>query len=71
MRCSECPRFDPDREACRDGKLNPQRWDQAVDVANLYGLRAVCVFCDHRERLIQVRGLEGGQRGSRGGGMRR
>ena len=57
MHCQDCPRYDQDAETCRDGKLNPLRWDQAVEVANVFGPRAVCMFNDHRERLLQSRGL--------------
>ncbi len=54
MHCQDCPRYDLEREACRDGKLNPARWDQAIDVVRLFGLRSVCVFNDHRERLVNA-----------------
>jgi len=55
MDCKDCPRFDPDDEKCRDQKLNPHRWDQAVDVANMMGVRAICMFNDHREKLLEGR----------------
>ena len=55
MHCQDCPRYDHEKSACKDGKLNPQYWDQAVDIANIFGARAVCVFNDHRERLLQAR----------------
>jgi hypothetical protein len=42
-----------------DAKLNPQRWEQAVQVANVFGIRAICIFNDHRERLVRARSLKG------------
>ncbi|MCW5936553.1 MAG: hypothetical protein KIT11_04520 [Fimbriimonadaceae bacterium] len=35
--------------------MNPGRWDQAVDVANLMGIRSICMFNVHRERLVSGR----------------
>lgn len=57
MHCQDCPRYDDTTSACRDGKLNPLRWELAVDVANVYGLRSICVFNDHRERLVKCRAV--------------
>ena len=37
--------------------MNPQKWEDAVQLANAVGLRAICVFNDHRERLIFSRGI--------------
>jgi hypothetical protein len=53
--CRDCPRHDPEAGRCRDGKTNPERYDQAVEVVRLFGLRAICTYNDHRERLIEVR----------------
>jgi hypothetical protein len=53
--CSDCARYDAEKAKCRDGKVNPERWDAAVNVANVMGLRAICMFNDHRERLVQCR----------------
>lgn len=61
MHCQDCPRYDPDKNVCKDGKLNPLRWDQAVEIANIFGARAVCVFNDHRERLVRTRTAPEGQ----------
>jgi hypothetical protein len=55
MDCRDCPRFDDERSACRDGKVNPDRWDRAVEVAQYLGVRAVCPLNDFRERLLSVR----------------
>ncbi|MCC7434910.1 MAG: hypothetical protein IT363_09510 [Methanoregulaceae archaeon] len=35
--------------------MNPITWAEAIDVANLLGVRAVCMFNDHRERLVASR----------------
>jgi hypothetical protein len=53
--CEDCPRWDSEKRKCRDGKLNPQTWTQAFEVAGHIGLRAICVFNDHRERLVKSR----------------
>jgi hypothetical protein len=55
MHCRDCSRFDEKSEKCRDEKVNPMSWDEAVNVANFIGLRAICMFNDHRERLIVSR----------------
>lgn len=55
MTCRDCPRYDGEKRICRDGKLNPHRYEQAQEVVKLFGLRVVCPFNDHRERLIYNR----------------
>jgi hypothetical protein len=55
MDCRDCPRFNAEAEKCRDNKLNPRTWDQAVSVMHVYGIRWVCVFNDHRARLALTR----------------
>ena len=55
MHCRDCDRFDLETRKCKDQKINPQSWGQAVDVANVLGVRSICVFNDHRERLIRSR----------------
>lgn len=61
MKCRDCPRFcqgDEDGPGrCLDGKLNPQTYSMAVEVSETMGLRAICIFNDHRERLVAQRGL--------------
>jgi hypothetical protein len=56
MLCQDCPLFDPDRRRCRDGKINPQSWEIAVEAANVFGIRALCPYNDHREALARSRG---------------
>ncbi len=55
MRCEDCTRYDSELKKCLDSKLNPQSWSAAIDVSNLMGLRVICVFNDHRERLVKCR----------------
>ena len=55
MYCRDCHRYDPERGRCRDGKVNPLGWEVAVSVSRQFGVRALCVFNDHRERLIHAR----------------
>lgn len=53
MNCRDCARYVEGR--CQDQKVNPATWAQAVEVANVLGVRAICVFNDHRERLVLSR----------------
>ncbi len=55
MYCRDCARYDADNNKCLDGKVNPQKWDTAVSVAQVLGLRSICAFNDFRERLVQSR----------------
>jgi hypothetical protein len=55
MNCRDCPRYDHEGRRCRDGKLNPPRYSDAVEVANVWGVRAICAYNDHRPRLVAVR----------------
>jgi hypothetical protein len=57
MHCRDCSRFDPELRKCRDQKVNPITWAEAVDVANVMGLRSICMFNDHREKLVVSRTL--------------
>lgn len=52
MICRDCARYDAENAKCLDGKVNPERWDAAFNVAKVVGVRAICVLNDHRERLI-------------------
>jgi len=53
--CRDCPRYDAEARKCRDGKVNPQKYELAVDVANVLGVRAICTYNDFRERLVLSR----------------
>lgn len=55
MECRDCARWDGDLRHCRDNKVNPPSWEQAVSVSQVLGLRSICMFNDHRERLIEAR----------------
>ncbi|HSI72793.1 MAG TPA: hypothetical protein VK934_06410 [Fimbriimonas sp.] len=55
MYCRDCARFDLEAEKCLDGKVNPPSWESAVTVSQVLGLRSICVFNDHRERLVRAR----------------
>ena len=55
MYCRDCIRYDREAEKCLDRKVNPQRYEQAVSVAQTMGVRSICTFNDHRERLVSVR----------------
>jgi hypothetical protein len=64
MDCRDCPRYEPERR-CLDGKVNPRSWTQAVETANVLGVRAICALNAHRERLVRSR--HSGLRASREG----
>ena len=55
MNCRDCHRFDAETRTCLDGKVNPPSWETAVNVSQVLGLRAICAFNDHRERLVSCR----------------
>lgn len=53
MRCKDCHRFDIEKKTCKDSKLNPRHYSQAVDIAQQFGPRVICIFNDHREQIIE------------------
>ena len=53
--CQDCARYDSDAGKCMDGKVNPQEWETAVTVSQVLGLRSICSFNDHREKLLRAR----------------
>lgn len=55
MDCRDCARYDEANDVCLDRKLNPKRWEDAVTVSQLMGIRSICVFSDFRERLVASR----------------
>lgn len=55
MYCRDCPRYDETERRCKDRKVNPLHYEEAVSVVNVLGVRAICLFNDHRERLIRSR----------------
>jgi hypothetical protein len=58
MDCRDCARYCLETNKCKDKKLNPQTYSEAVEISGVYGLRVICMFCDHRERLLQGRALQ-------------
>jgi hypothetical protein len=55
MHCLDCARFDPDSERCLDNKVNPESWNQAIEVCNVMGVRVICSFNDYRQRILDSR----------------
>lgn len=55
MNCRDCVRYNHETRECRDKKVNPQSMAEAADVANVFGVRSICMFNDFRERLIASR----------------
>ncbi len=58
MNCKDCARYDFESRKCLDHKINPHSWDQAINVANVMGIRSICMFNDYRERLVHSRALK-------------
>lgn len=56
MHCRDCPRWIDGK--CADQKVNPERYGQAVEVANIHGVRAICPFNEHRDRLVRTRTIQ-------------
>lgn len=54
MRCEDCPRWNADEQACRDRKLNPGSFGEAVEVVQMFGPRALCTMNDYRERMLDI-----------------
>lgn len=57
MECRDCVRYCTESRKCLDRKMNPPRFSDAVEVANVFGIRSICLFNDHRERLIRNRAI--------------
>lgn len=55
MECRDCARWDGEARKCLDGKVNPHKWTVAVEVAQVLGIRSICIFNDYRERLVNSR----------------
>lgn len=55
MYCRDCNRVDAESGRCRDGKVNPQSWEETVNVSNVLGVRSICIFNDFRERMVASR----------------
>lgn len=58
MHCRDCPRFNNEVNKCQDGKLNPLGWENAVEVAQIYGIRSICAYNDFRERLLDAQRID-------------
>ncbi|GEM_PF-2836730 len=54
MDCKDCPRMDHSLQTCKDGKLNPQDFETARELAQYFGARALCVLNDFREQLLDI-----------------
>ncbi len=37
--------------------MNPRTLDQAVDICRIFGVRTICTFNDHRERMVRIRAV--------------
>jgi hypothetical protein len=55
MDCRDCHLWNKEERRCMDGKVNPPRYETAVSVVQVLGLRSICPFNDFRERLIAAR----------------
>jgi hypothetical protein len=51
MACWNCPRYVRAERRCLDGKANPKKKAESVEVAETLGLRALCHYNLHRDGL--------------------
>lgn len=54
MSCWQCPRYSRTERKCQDGKANPKRKSETVEVAEVLGLQAICHYNPYRD-LIALR----------------
>lgn len=50
--CHQCSAYDREAMRCRHGKANPQKKADSLLVAELLGVRALCVHNPFREALL-------------------
>jgi len=53
MDCRDCSLLNAETGACRSGKLNPRTKEDATDIVRMIGIRALCIFNEHREPIVQ------------------
>jgi hypothetical protein len=51
--CPHCCAYDRNERRCRVGKTNPPRKHDAQTVAELFGVRSLCIHNPYREPLIE------------------
>jgi hypothetical protein len=51
MACWNCPRYDRTERVCLDGKANPKKKADAVELTEVLGLRALCHYSPYRDSL--------------------
>lgn len=51
--CRQCCAYDREERRCRVGKTNPPHKHVAFTVAELLGVRALCIHNPYREPLIE------------------
>lgn len=49
--CLQCRRYDKDARQCRDGKANPKRKSDSVEVAEVLGVTHLCLFNPYRDAI--------------------
>ena len=55
IHCRNCKIFDKSEHRCRDGKSNPRKKSDAVDLADLLGVQNLCVHNRYRDQLVRNR----------------
>ena len=53
MHCWNCPRYDRAERHCRDGKANPKRKTDSVELAERLGVQALCLYNLHRDAIAR------------------
>jgi hypothetical protein len=51
INCRQCRRYDKEEGRCRDGKANPKRKSDAVEVAEALGVQRLCLYNPYRDDL--------------------
>jgi len=49
--CWQCPRYDREARHCLDGKANPVKKSDTVEVAEALGLQKICLYNPYRDDL--------------------
>lgn len=49
--CPQCLRYDKEARHCLDGKANPKRKSDSVEVAEVLGVQHLCLFNPYRDTI--------------------
>ena len=49
--CWQCQRYDRNERRCKDGKTNPKKRSDTVEVAEQLGVQTICLYNPYRDML--------------------